>query len=1543
MANGGELTYFAQLPLEHEFQDSAPSGIFNGIFGRFFKSTQNSPIDISEARVADNVQSSIAATNCKDDTNSNEASSTGALTKDENEEKISSEVRGISSRFSSLFRSRNPSLVDYNRSSFRRYWMPDSTGKECYECQERFTAFRRRHHCRLCGQIFCAKCCSIQVPGSLLGYMGDLRVCGYCAKVVVTHLPQGMSDSESQQQEQKEELREQPQSTSVVSTVAAGSFLWLGELSTTSYTKQVPFNEKVEADGPSTSSQLPSLLSVLDLANQKEFYTKSPPLNVSVEQYSTLIDDYEPDWVKSIEMSTTRSANKTDDNNFTTTSNSDACSNDNCDSCLSGTDDNMKTYGSGLAPESDEIAPFDIPLEKAFEERIQSLLLYLFDREMLDSTVWWDVIWPMSRQIAMSVKANVESRKDHMNILKYVHIKKVWVDDTKPSALVINGVVCSKSISHAHMPDAITNASVLALAGGLEYERVSEKLSLIEPIVMQENEYLSKQVERIMAYRPSIVLMEKNVAHIAVRMLLRAGVTLVSNLKTQVLHRIARCTRADVMPSLDVQILQQKVGFCSSFKQQTIRLANGKRKTILIFSECSSDLGCSVILRSNSQWQLRCAKRILRFVILALYSGRLEVQFLSLFGTSLSKRIRDCVVCSLNVDEPDSDEDSFANRLKKCPLSTSPFIDFGVPFLETAKGRRCALRPYFKHPLYKHFTKEDIAKIKMKYDSIEASLNRNNVEQNEENLYPLHKFVSNKKLWGINEDDVASYRAFSGKMFKKRIDVSVDVEKKLNEIDFRFYDDVFDPLMHQKIAILFGSFSPKSPNAPLFCVRPWVVQMEHYGTNDMTLGDFLRKFCFNKDYQCPSTNCEVPMLEHARKIVYRNVCIEITTQDCVRQLDESSGFLQQSSNQTTDTVICWHYCPSCKASSAVKQLSELASRMSFSRYIDYLANGGMATCNIYAFSKKCEHCCFHQHDHFFAYNTEVVFFKMQPVKPFHVQFSPVVCTVDAVMFTRRFVADKENEIRQTAEAIFKIMDTQLANFLQSSDSTKFISYYDKLKLGLDDARNQFNGLIKQFDPSGVLSSDVLTIRSNDAVYIKALNIETRCRYIVQRLIDLWNEQSTSLTQAIRTYKKGLGTILSHTPAANVSSGEAIKSEQVNGSSAALKSSSSVCSLSEFELSTIESPFLPQLHLGLPPPLPGMTAVVRDIVNRKGSAHPDIGSIIAYALSSADYETKLQKIRDLGKNNHLIKTPPVEFESTGLQEHIEVDFSDDRAQYFVKIYYAESFHLLRKLLFVEGEECFIRSLSVSSGWNPQGGKSGASFYRTQVVLFRDERFVFKQMSRFEIQSFLKFAPNYFNYISTAVTENKLTTLCKVYGVYRIGYKNKVTGNQLKIDMLVMEYLFYKRNVKQVWDLKGSQRNRMASEGKKTADLVLLDENLIKDLWNNQLYVHPYSKAALNMAISNDSHFLSAQHVMDYSLLVGVDETNSELILGIVDYMRTYTLDKKLESWVKIVAIPGSLLPTVISPVMYCTRFSDAMDIYFPVAPDQWTGLRTSVSD
>uniref|UniRef100_A0A915E839 FYVE-type domain-containing protein n=1 Tax=Ditylenchus dipsaci TaxID=166011 RepID=A0A915E839_9BILA len=80
------------------------------------------------------------------------------------------------------------SLIDYQKSEFRRYWMPDSTGRECYECKEKFSAFRRRHHCRLCGQIFCGKCSNRQVNGAELGYSGVLRLCTFCADQVEDYI-----------------------------------------------------------------------------------------------------------------------------------------------------------------------------------------------------------------------------------------------------------------------------------------------------------------------------------------------------------------------------------------------------------------------------------------------------------------------------------------------------------------------------------------------------------------------------------------------------------------------------------------------------------------------------------------------------------------------------------------------------------------------------------------------------------------------------------------------------------------------------------------------------------------------------------------------------------------------------------------------------------------------------------------------------------------------------------------------------------------------------------------------------------------------------------------------------------------------------------------------------------------------------------------------------------------------------------------------------------------------------------------------------------
>lgn len=76
----------------------------------------------------------------------------------------------------------------YGETELKQYWIHDSVSRQCYECNEKFTTFRRKHHCRVCGQIFCSKCCNQKIPGKIIGCTGDLRTCTYCCKAVLSYL-----------------------------------------------------------------------------------------------------------------------------------------------------------------------------------------------------------------------------------------------------------------------------------------------------------------------------------------------------------------------------------------------------------------------------------------------------------------------------------------------------------------------------------------------------------------------------------------------------------------------------------------------------------------------------------------------------------------------------------------------------------------------------------------------------------------------------------------------------------------------------------------------------------------------------------------------------------------------------------------------------------------------------------------------------------------------------------------------------------------------------------------------------------------------------------------------------------------------------------------------------------------------------------------------------------------------------------------------------------------------------------------------------------
>ncbi|KHJ36022.1 putative 1-phosphatidylinositol-3-phosphate 5-kinase fab1 [Erysiphe necator] len=346
------------------------------------------------------------------------------------------------------------------------------------------------------------------------------------------------------------------------------------------------------------------------------------------------------------------------------------------------------------------------------------------------------------------------------------------------------------------------------------------------------------------------------------------------------------------------------------------------------------------------------------------------------------------------------------------------------------------------------------------------------------------------------------------------------------------------------------------------------------------------------------------------------------------------------------------------------------------------------------------------------------------------------------------------------------------------------------------------------------------------------------------------------------------------------------------------------------------------------------------------------SLIAFALQTQDYKDKLEDIRRQGQLSNENSGPPNR-DTTELQEisedglnqagveksllratgtHLAYSFVDGSARMQCKIFFAEQFDAVRRKCGVS--ERIVESLSRCLKWDSKGGKTKSVFLKTL-----DDRLVLKSLSPIETAAFLKFAPAYFNLMAEALFHDLPTVIAKLLGFYQIIIKNPTTGTEIKWDVLLMENLFYDRSPTRIFDLKGSMRNRkIQSTGEQNE--VLLDENMVEFIYESPLFVREHSKKLLRAAIFNDTLFLQRNDVMDYSLMIAVDETRKELVVGIIDVVRTYTWDKKLESWIKDRGFAGGSRnrPTVTSPKEYKSRFREAMNRYILQAPNSWHQLQ-----
>ncbi|KFP92392.1 1-phosphatidylinositol 3-phosphate 5-kinase, partial [Apaloderma vittatum] len=1938
-------------------------------------------------------------------------------------------------------------------SDLKQYWMPDSQCKECYDCSEKFTTFRRRHHCRLCGQIFCSRCCNQEIPGKFMGYTGDLRACTYCRKIALSYAHSTDSNSIG---EDLNALSDSAYSVSVLDPGEPRTPVGSRKASRNIFLEEdLTWQSLIHPDSSATtlSARLGSVqedagksparnrsASITNLSLDRSGSPMVPAYETSVSpqasrthmkaeasederkillvpfrflyflfceaclchklcvfrtrlgylySYTSRVqaiaigqalvdgrwlecvshhdqlfrDEYalyrplqstefsetpspdsdsvnsveghsEPSWFKDIKFDdsdTEQIAEEGEDNlansaspskrtsvsSFQSTMDSDSAASINLNVELDNVNFHIKKHSKYphvpphpadqkeyLNPENGGQQMFSIsdafikeslfnrrveekskelfftPLgwhhsnldllreengEKQAMERLLSanhnhmmaLLQQLLYNESL-SLSWRDIIVPVVCQVVQTVRPDVKNRDDDMDIRQFVHIKKI-PGGKKFDSMVVNGFVCTKNVAHKKMNSCLKNPKILLLKCSIEYlYREETKFTCIDPIVLQEREFLKNYVQRIVDVRPNLVLVEKTVSRIAQDMLLEHGITLVINVKPQVLDRVSRMTQGDLVMSMDQLLTKPRLGTCHKFYMQVFQLPNDQTKTLMFFEGCPQHLGCTIKLCGAAEYELTRVKEILIFMVCVAYHSQLEISFLmdefampptltkntsfhSLIeepgdeneqqnffnGEDFSTAVRDIELSSEKLpaisesvssdevtlleqrglfersdqensqletasskqqeqhkveslfpvfnsvppavpetsllpihgmnqhlptldsqaleplqqaddlqesksqmrvfrdplqddtglyvtEEVTSSEDrlktysaAFKQELKDVILCISPVMMFREPFLLTEKGMRCPAREYFPEQVYwspllnKEYKELESRRKRQLLRDLSGLQGMNgSIQAKTIQILPSHELINTRIAEHVGDSQslarmLADYRARGGRILQKSTDPfaqSKDVssvsagktgcrleedEKGLaqSESSWSHKVDCLSPVNHQKLCVLFSSSSAQSSNAPSACVSPWIVTMEFYGKNDLTLGIFLERYCFRPSYQCPSMFCETPMVHHIRRFVHGQGCVQIV----LKELDSPVPGYQH-------TILTYSWCRLCKQVTPVVPLSNDSWSMSFAKYLELRFYGHQYTRR--ANVEPCGHSIHHDYHQYFSYNQMVASFSYSPIrllevcvplpkiyikrqapskvtvlqdlKDFSQKVSQVYLAVDdrlASLKTDTFSKTREEKMedlfaqKEMEEGEFRNWTDKIqARLLSSSLDTpqQLQSVFESLiakKQGLCEMLQAWNSrfiLCEKEKAKVIRKGRAMNTRRTDNERVgSSYSLDASPRNASPGLQN-GEKEDRFLTTLSSQSSTGSTHLQLPTPPEVVSehtTGASTLSEQDTTSSSedvfdghSLGSTDSQVK-EKSTMKAILANFLPGNNYN---PIPFPFDPDKHYLMYEHERVPiavcekEPSSIIAFALSCKEYRNALDELSKASmkntseeglqlssmsdskpKNSSPVRLPEATmgpssrsaeaeqpkkpssvlsfFRGTGgkspdlssqkretlrgadsayyqvgqmgkegaenqgaesqddidggdgqkkqlVNPHVELQFSDANAKFYCRIYYAGEFHKMREVILGSSEEDFIRSLSHSMPWQARGGKSGAAFYVTE-----DDRFILKQMPRLEVQSFLDFAPHYFTYIINAVQHKKPTALAKILGVYRIGYKNSQNNTEKKLDLLVMENLFYGRKMAQVFDLKGSLRNRnvKTDTGKESCDVVLLDENLLKMVRDNPLYIRSHCKAVLRASIHSDSQFLSSHLIIDYSLLVGRDDTNNELVVGIIDYIRTFTWDKKLEMVVKSTGILGGQgkMPTVVSPELYRTRFCEAMDKYFLMVPDHWTGL------
>ncbi|PVU96252.1 hypothetical protein BB561_001295 [Smittium simulii] len=816
----------------------------------------------------------------------------------------------------------------------QEFWMLDQVVKLCMRCERQFSAFWRKHHCRLCGKIFCSLCMQNYSSSQPLGAINLHKICKDC----YTEFQKSIQDKNSLYQRNNDYNNNIVGGNYTKDDSKLNSFFNLLSEKSMSIQTQKSHKTTISSDDKNTFNKIP-----LSVTNNQKIKNNILTSRESVKTDKAINSSphviYKPNLVYSTELY----------NNYNPSS--EASQNNDCDFLYSAN-------AIALA-EAENICNIDYISKNRFSEnlnafffpksKIEPINLNELKYDSKSFLIQQDILnnFKTKNNMYFSESPNICSNKDFTsqsscnnisssiikkdwnatfslmfteNSLKHIHriciqlLKlegiddyDIWakklievciqaVDQVSPAVDLggsndlsqyikikaisggsiedinyFSGIVFKNDFVHKRMSHDLTDLRIMIITFPIVPNEPKNHYISLNASKEQEKEYILKLVARILSSKPNLLLLEKGISRIALNVLFENNVSVIIGIKKKVLQSIAFFTGADIITSLDKLALRPSLGVCKSMYTQSIIDDYGT-------GENSISQITKYIYLSGSNPE-RGGSVILRGEQKSkLKSLKKVTRMLLSLGYSMATEtalIFNQFGTVIGYKEQTYENSEFSS------IEDSEIKSILQKYMESIITTSPYIQLKLPFELYVMLDSEKkLQVLKKNFEHLNLNVVGNSVAYIPANQPTQNEMDSNFPYLVLKMQKITD----ESRTFQAYRSEAAPLEEKIR-LGRRFLlENPFPPTIWESQTLILMHYVKQNKllcnGKNQICVEPKAHFIEYHCASDITIGQYLHEMCFDLNMDCPASKpCTEPLYHHTRCYIHADASVEISMEE----------------------------------------------------------------------------------------------------------------------------------------------------------------------------------------------------------------------------------------------------------------------------------------------------------------------------------------------------------------------------------------------------------------------------------------------------------------------------------------------------------------------------------------------------------------------------------------------------------------------------------------------------------------------------------------